>query len=238
MPRQVAAATRVRRRGERGATHEKHAAILDAARRLFFRDGFDTTTMDAIAICAAVSKATVYAHFGNKDALFRAILAAMLDELPDRWDALLASRAPLRRRLAAVAHDLMDIATGPLLQASHRMLVPNQFLPQRTGGHWDLCYARYDCAMQRFLRTEHGRGTLAIADVAHASAQFFGLVVGAPALRALLTGAAPVAQWRQASWVDDAVELFLRGYRAAPALRRRDPGRPFIAHPREQPTGD
>ncbi|WP_369980529.1 TetR/AcrR family transcriptional regulator [Xanthomonas bundabergensis] len=225
MPPQTAVPARARRRAH-GAAREKRAAILHAARQLFSRNGFDNTNMDAIAACADVSKATVYAHFANKDALFRATVDAMVGEMPDRWDALLASGGPLQLRLTAVAHDLMQMTAAPMLQAIHRMLaLSTQLSLQRADTYWDLCFERYDRAMQRFLRAEIRQGSLAIADVAQASAQFFGLIASASVLRGLLTGAPFVPQRPGAECVESAVALFVRGYRAeanpAPAPRRR-----------------
>ncbi|QNH16311.1 TetR/AcrR family transcriptional regulator [Xanthomonas sp. SS] len=231
MPRQVSAPAPARRRGERSATREKHAAILDAARRLFSRNGFDHTNMDAIAACADVSKATVYAHFASKDALFQATVDAMASEMPDRWDALLAIGGPLQLRLTAVAQDLMAMTAAPMLQAIQRMLaLSTQVSQQRAETYWDLCFARYDRAMQRLLRAEIRQGTLAIADVAQASAQFFALIASASALRGLLTGEPGAPQRPGARCVESAVALFVRGYRAqanpAPATRRRVAARP------------
>lgn len=225
MPRQTAVPVRARRRAH-SAARAKRAAILHAARLLFSRNGFDHTNMDAIAACADVSKATVYAHFANKDALFRATVDAMVEEMPDRWDALLASGGPLQLRLTAVAHDLMEMTAAPMLQAIHRMLaLSTQLSQQRADTYWDLCFARYDRAMQRFLRAEIRHGTLAIADVAQASAQFFGLIASASVLRGLLTGAPSAPPRPGADCVESAVALFVRGYRAeanpAPATRRR-----------------
>jgi AcrR family transcriptional regulator len=47
--------------------------ILDAAERLFVRDGYPTTTMDAIATEAGVSLKTVYAALSTKSGLLRAL---------------------------------------------------------------------------------------------------------------------------------------------------------------------
>ncbi|GAA3102064.1 TetR/AcrR family transcriptional regulator [Streptomyces rectiviolaceus] len=57
----------------------KREAIVLAARSLFLREGFGVG-MDAIAAEAGVSKVTVYNHFGNKEALFIAVIAGALDE--------------------------------------------------------------------------------------------------------------------------------------------------------------
>lgn len=237
MPRHSAAPVRARRR-EPGPMREKRAAILRAARQLFSRNGFDNTNMDAIAACADVSKATIYAHFANKDALFRATVDAMVGEMPDRWEALLASGGPLHLRLTAVAHDLMEMTAAPMLQAIQRMLaLSTQLSLQPADTYWELCFERYDRAMQQFLRAEIRQGTLAIADVAQASAQFFGLIASAPALRGLLTGEPFAPQRPGADCVDSAVALFVRGYRAEPGPRRRCAGaRPPRARRAVQPA--
>jgi AcrR family transcriptional regulator len=46
--------------------------ILDAATAVFAADGYDRSNMDAIATRAGVTKPTLYARFGSKEALFRA----------------------------------------------------------------------------------------------------------------------------------------------------------------------
>lgn len=56
-----------------GSTH-KRAAILVAARELFLADGFDRSSVDAVAARAGVSKRTVYDYFGDKQALLVAVV--------------------------------------------------------------------------------------------------------------------------------------------------------------------
>jgi AcrR family transcriptional regulator len=57
---------------------QKRAAIIEAARETFLKDGF-AAGMDLIAARAGVSKVTVYNHFGSKEALFTAVIADVLD---------------------------------------------------------------------------------------------------------------------------------------------------------------
>ena len=49
-------------------------AILYMAIATFVEKGFEKTSMDEVAARAGTTKRTVYAHFGNKEALFRAAL--------------------------------------------------------------------------------------------------------------------------------------------------------------------
>lgn len=46
-----------------------HGQVLDAALKLFAERGIDATSMDAIAESSGVSKATIYNHWPDKDAL-------------------------------------------------------------------------------------------------------------------------------------------------------------------------
>src|SRR5579871_4862960 len=63
-----------RRKGNAAANR---ARIAESARRLFVRDGFAATTIEAIAADAGVSAPTVYAVYGSK----RAILLELLDAI-------------------------------------------------------------------------------------------------------------------------------------------------------------
>ncbi|MBN6151507.1 TetR/AcrR family transcriptional regulator [Xanthomonas sp. AmX2] len=206
------------------ASQGKRRAILDAARRLFSEQGFDRVNMDAIAACADASKATVYAYFGNKERLFRAALDELLGEAPDPWTRLPTLRGALPERLAAVADAILSVATAPALRGVHRMLaLSRQFPVQPSDLYWDLCFARYDRAMQALLVREAAREALAVADPARASQQFFGLVAGAPMARALLIGEPFATSAARTAHVEGAVALFLCAYR--PPRRGRRIGR-------------
>src|SRR5436305_12496528 len=55
--------------------------LLDAACAVFAERGFQQATMDAIAERANSTKPTLYAHFGDKAALYRATFAREADAL-------------------------------------------------------------------------------------------------------------------------------------------------------------
>jgi AcrR family transcriptional regulator len=55
-----------------------HGQVLDAALRLFAARGIDATSMDAIAEASGVSKATIYNHWPDKDALCLEAMAHLL----------------------------------------------------------------------------------------------------------------------------------------------------------------
>jgi len=53
---------------------DKRARVTDAAVQVFLANGFDRTSMDMVAAQAGVSKTTIYAHYPDKVALFRAVV--------------------------------------------------------------------------------------------------------------------------------------------------------------------
>lgn len=96
--------------------------VLDAAERLFVRDGYAATTIAAIAEEADVAVQTVYAVFGNKRAILNELLAVRVvgDDTTaplqgrEEWQAL--EREPDPRRqvalLAAIATQIGDRIAG------------------------------------------------------------------------------------------------------------------------------
>jgi len=80
---------------------EAHQKVLNAALGLFARRGIEATSMDAIAQASGVSKATIYNHWADKEAL---LLEAMLmvhglDREPEDVDS------------GDVQHDLTTVLT-------------------------------------------------------------------------------------------------------------------------------
>lgn len=66
-------------------------AIVDAAAELFAGQGFETTTVEAIAAAAQTSVGSVYQFFDNKVALFRAVAERAFERIREGHAALIAS---------------------------------------------------------------------------------------------------------------------------------------------------
>jgi len=60
--------------------------ILRAARELFYRDGINAVSVEAIAAAAGTNKMTLYRHFSSKDELVAAYLATLAQEGDGLWD--------------------------------------------------------------------------------------------------------------------------------------------------------
>src|SRR5258708_40237329 len=60
--------------------------ILQAARELFYREGINAVSVDAIAAAAGTNKMTLYRHFSSRDELVAAYLSALAAEGEGVWD--------------------------------------------------------------------------------------------------------------------------------------------------------
>ncbi len=71
------------------------------------RDGYELTSVDAIAASAEVSKRTVYDHFGDKEGIYSAVVEVVLEKLLTTVSAALEQELPphcdLRTGLLAFA---------------------------------------------------------------------------------------------------------------------------------------
>lgn len=94
------------------------ARIRDAAIVLFGRDGFDATSVRAVATLAGVSPGLVIHHFGSKDALRAACDDYIVDEFVGRKSELANGRAS-----ALIEQWLADVERmTPLIDYVARML--------------------------------------------------------------------------------------------------------------------
>lgn len=101
----------------------KRRQILDAAGKVFLADGYAAASMDAIARAANVSKATLYAYFPGKDALFGAMVA-------ERCAAMLAQNrfvgdhgAPLPEALHRLVDFWLRFLLNPEVVGTYRTVL-------------------------------------------------------------------------------------------------------------------
>jgi AcrR family transcriptional regulator len=93
----------------------RRAKIIDAASGMFFTDGFETTTLEAIAHEAGVTKRTIYELFGDKSALFRVACDRLRAQGPlFSFDVPVAGR-DLREVLHDMARQLIRHSRDPEL---------------------------------------------------------------------------------------------------------------------------
>jgi len=197
----------------------KRDDVLRAATATFLEVGYGRTSMDQIAAKAGVSKATVYSHFGSKEALFEAIIRELVHALVQPLAMAPTGETP-ETTLTAFARRYVALLLAPSSLALHRLLVAE------ATRNPDLAVASYRTGGERavgeladYLTQECAKGTIAVADPKLAAEQLFGMLTGHWQVRALMRveGAPP----REAldRYIADAVGAFLRAH--APGATRR-----------------
>ncbi len=89
------------------------AALLAQATREFADRGYDGARIDEIAASAAINKRMIYAYFGDKDGLYRAVLDACLAQALDlAQEGSTRPEASLRDRAEAIIRRFFDYASG------------------------------------------------------------------------------------------------------------------------------
>ncbi len=86
--------TKTARKGTQARTKETRRLLLEAAEKIFVRDGFEKAQVAQIAAAAGRTKGAVYAHFKNKEDFFLALfeeraaqrVRSMLEEVEDFED--------------------------------------------------------------------------------------------------------------------------------------------------------
>ena len=66
--------------------------LVDVARKLFAKNGLESTTMNDIAVASGKGRRTLYTYFKNKDDIYSAVIASELERLSDKLDEVAAKK--------------------------------------------------------------------------------------------------------------------------------------------------
>jgi AcrR family transcriptional regulator len=191
----------------------KHEAIAQAALTLFASDGYERTSVDAIAAEAGVSKRTVYSHYGDKENLFLSVvrdtyerMLARIAEIVDRtaWD-----RDPRSALTACVTEITRSIARAPERSTLARLLITEApHFPTLI----DLMHARAVTPLIAAPLAGLGKdGRLAITDATQAAEHLAALTIDQVNSRSLM-GTLSLSDEETSQLITSGVGVFLRAY--------------------------
>ncbi|MFI6808754.1 TetR/AcrR family transcriptional regulator [Streptomyces luteogriseus] len=202
----------------REGSTQKRAAILTAARELFLSDGFDRTSVDAVAARAGVSKRTVYDYFGDKQTLLQAVVdgvgQSLITTIGRILDDTLTEPAEAIDLEDVLVTFSMRIATDMLGSAEYatlQRLVRTQFGHLPNGGENSMADAPDEALAERFAAFA-AAGLLDVPDARLAADQFIALTFGVALNR--FGSANATEDTRVRPLVVEGVRTFLRAYQA------------------------
>jgi AcrR family transcriptional regulator len=129
--------------------------ILDAAEKLFGKNGFDVTSLRDITTEAQVNLASVNYHFQTKDSLIDAVIARRIEPINRKRLELLdaAGENPsVEQILTAFLSPILELDIESVLPLMGRMLTnPGQFVDRVYKRHLTTIAQRFVAAFQRAL---------------------------------------------------------------------------------------
>jgi TetR/AcrR family transcriptional regulator, mexJK operon transcriptional repressor len=197
--------------------------ILDVATKLFFETGYGSTSIEAIAGRAGISKRTFYHRFDDKAALFAAVVHRIIERLRPPPDAPLLVGSTLHGVLRRLAGLILRAALSPEAVALHRLVIAESArfpeLVRAVNAEGGASEVR--ALVADLLLRELGDRRLTAEARAFAAEQFLQMLIALPQRRAMGFGV-PLAQSELDAWTDDVATLFLNGCRGWPAGASQD----------------
>ncbi len=196
----------------------KRQQILEAARALFLAQGYGHVSMDAMAKLAQVSKATLYAHFPSKNRLFATIVsdACRLNTMDESNFPLIVT--DIAAALRQIGVRLLTFLLLPATMEIYRVVMAESVrFPELGEAFMAAGPEAFRARFMQWLQVQVAAGHLAIDNPAVAAEQFGAMLRPLRFMRATLglPGERDDAE-EIAATVGEAVETFLRRYRAAP----------------------
>lgn len=170
-------------RPTREQAQQRHEELLDCALDTFLANGFERSSIDAIAASAGMAKRTIYARHPDKAALFRAAVQRAVDRWIVPVEALRAVETDdLEETLVAIARMRLESYTSPAGVALQRILNAEGY---RFPDLYRLLFDQGTMPALRFiadvLKRHAATGMVEIDDPEVLAGAFLSITVGGPA---------------------------------------------------------
>jgi TetR/AcrR family transcriptional repressor of mexJK operon len=191
----------------------KFDQVLEGARAVFLRDGFEAASVDEIARAAGVSKATLYSYLPDKRLMFVAFAEAEGRRQADAAIAALDLAAPAPVLLRQAADRVVRFFLSDFGNQMYRMYIGEAVrFPELAQHFWDTGPGLLRARLRLVLDGLEARGELSIGDPDLAADQFAELCKCGPLQRRLCGLAERCGEAEIARVVDGAVRTFLARY--------------------------
>lgn len=200
--------------------------ILEVATEVFLLEGYGSTTIEAVATRAGISKRTFYHRFNHKAALFAAVVHYIIEQLRPPPNVPIVEGATLHEILRRLARFILNAALSPRAIALHRLVTAEsaRFPKLVRAVASESTTQEAKTLISNLLARELRDPRFGPEARAFAAEQFLALVVTQPQRRALGVGT-PMTGSELDTWADNVVTLFLNGCRGwSTAPKRKSDG--------------
>ncbi len=202
--------------GKRGRKYEQ---VLDGARTVFLKDGYEGASVDDIARTAGVSKATLYSYFADKKFLFLEIARLECARQADLNRQTVRKSSDVREVLKDAAENMMRLILSDFgLQVFRICVAESDRFPELGRRFYESGPMRIRAGMIDFFRQAIAEGKLVIDDCDLAADQFAELCKANLFSRMIFGIQGPPTQAEVTRIIDGAVETFMARYGAPASL--------------------
>ena len=194
---------------------DKAAAVLAGARSVFLAHGFSAATTDMIQQASGVSKATVYARYPTKEALFKAVIEAECDRFLGAVRSTAIRSRKLSDVLAALAQAYLQIVLSPEALSLFRAVVGEApRFPALARQFYLVGPHGFNLIVERHLEDAAARGEVDFSSVGleMAAIHFVNLVRGEAQMQCLTHPGSVPSQAQCDQWTAAAVTTFMRAF--------------------------
>ena len=151
----------------------KYDQVLEGAREIFMRDGFEGASVDDIARAANVSKATLYSYFSDKRLLFSEVARLECNRQAEEALGHIDTSAPVREVIHEAASCVVRFFLSDFGQQMFRICVAESYrFPELGKRFYASGPAMLKQRMGQLLDSYVTRGDLQIDDMELAASQF------------------------------------------------------------------
>ena len=191
----------------------KFDQVLEGARQIFLRDGFEGASVDDIARAAGVSKATLYSYFPDKRLLFLEVAKTECRRQAEESVLLADTTAPPETVLTTAGRRIADFILSDFGQGIFRICVAeSDRFPELGREFYQSGPGLVRARLCDYLRGAVSRGELAIDDIPLAADQFAELCKADIHARRVFGLSARPGPAERDRTVRGAVEMFLARY--------------------------
>ena len=205
-------------RGQFVKQGRKWDQVLDGAREIFMRDGFEGASVDDIVRAAGVSKATLYSYFPDKRLLFVEVAKCECKAQSEEAIANVEGQGNAREVLSSVAGRMVRFFMSPVGMQVYRIIVGEaQRFPEIGREFYDHGPGMVREKLKGFLQHGVESGELVIDDLDLAADQLPELCKAGLHMQMVLGLRDTVSEGEIDRVVDGAVDMFLCKYGAKSA---------------------
>lgn len=161
-----------------GADPAKRGQIIEGAKRVFMRLGFDAASMNDITREAGVSKGTIYVYFENKEDLFGAIIEQERQRITLMLKDILAGSEEVDDGLYRFGMGFATHITAPQTINAMRTLIGVTTRMPKLCSRFFHSPANVRTVLEDFIKRHVALGNLEVEDTDLAARQFIELASG------------------------------------------------------------